>query len=489
MAASGEPARKRRLVGSRDAVEDEQKGDKLSPVPRGFCHYLAPPVRAVCLVFCFQNVQTRASFSLWALPEDVLRLIVRHIVESVERRPDVARFACPEKFERVGAALAGSVFERVGAALAGSVKTTITALALCSSNNVVGGVLTAQLLASGREDGIVQLWDCALRECVATLAGHTGRVTCLSFVSDAIGPILASGSKNGTIVVWDAVGHWQIARLRGQSHCISALTFFTDASFGPCLVSAAGLVPTKPPAAVGPHPSATVRGGVEISHLAQPIASDLLEVIRLWDARKGIEIATLHGHLGGVYSLCVFTNATGTTCLASGGEDKDIKVWDLATREKTATLCGHRRAVHMLACYSSGNGAPMLVSGGADRMFKVWDMDGCLLVKTLLGIVPDTPGEYDVGPISFLSCCAGFDGRVLLVAKGGTRLTLIDLWTGRQVGGLEGTAFVPYFDGASGTDYLAVAGNDGRSISFLSCEANSSEVPEAAPHSPIVATY
>jgi len=57
-----------------------------------------------------------------------------------------------------------------------------------------------RILATGSENGAVQLWSLPSDKPLATLNGETGPVFCVAFSPD--GQTLAAGGFNGTISVW-----------------------------------------------------------------------------------------------------------------------------------------------------------------------------------------------------------------------------------------------------------------------------------------------
>src|SRR5829696_4157292 len=59
---------------------------------------------------------------------------------------------------------------------------------------------TGQLLASGAEDGTIQLWNQSTGTLSFTFVGHTGRILTLAFARD--GEILASRSSDRTVRLW-----------------------------------------------------------------------------------------------------------------------------------------------------------------------------------------------------------------------------------------------------------------------------------------------
>jgi WD40 repeat protein len=59
-----------------------------------------------------------------------------------------------------------------------------------------------KLLASGGDDWTVRVWRPRTGEELATLRGHTGRVSGVAFVPD--GSALLSAGFDGAVKVWDA---------------------------------------------------------------------------------------------------------------------------------------------------------------------------------------------------------------------------------------------------------------------------------------------
>jgi WD40 repeat protein len=67
------------------------------------------------------------------------------------------------------------------------------------------------------------------------------------------------------------------------------------------------------------------------------------KLIKIWDIVKGIELRTLTGHNGWVFSLAVLSDNT----LASGSHDEGtIKIWDTINSEELKTLKDHTRPIN-----------------------------------------------------------------------------------------------------------------------------------------------
>ena len=94
-----------------------------------------------------------------------------------------------------------------------------------------------KIIASGRIDNIVQLWDTEKGIKLTSLYGHKGWVTALAFSAD--GKTLASGDANKAIKLWDVDTYKERATLLGHKNTICALTFMPDLapSYSGCLAS------------------------------------------------------------------------------------------------------------------------------------------------------------------------------------------------------------------------------------------------------------
>jgi WD40 repeat protein len=69
-------------------------------------------------------------------------------------------------------------------------------------------------IASGSDDGTVQVWDAANGGHVYTYRGYAGRVNAVAWSPD--GKRIASGSNDGTAQVWDAVNGGHVYTYRGH---------------------------------------------------------------------------------------------------------------------------------------------------------------------------------------------------------------------------------------------------------------------------------
>jgi WD40 repeat protein len=291
----------------------------------------------------------------------------------------------------------------------------------------------AQFLATGGDDCVVNIWDVASRQCVATLEGHAAPVHQLASFRDVNGlPSLASGSGDNLIIIWDVERRSQTARLSGHLDEVTELVVYQSAAGHPCLAS----------------------GSYRESDQGR---------IWLWDPQARGAIATFHNDDKCVRALYVFNDARGCDLLVSTGSSSLIRVWDLETRETVFALDGHKGA-DLLTGFTRVDDVPMCVSSSNGKI-KVWDLESRLAVA-----------KMDVSPwVTSLVCVAGEDDRVLLVwsdyryrvtfdanglAKLGQGLDdfqIHDLSQGRQVfHGQEkfANAMCAYYDRSSGAPFL-----------------------------------
>jgi WD40 repeat protein/serine/threonine protein kinase len=141
----------------------------------------------------------------------------------------------------------------------------------------------------------VCVWDAATGRRLLTLSGHDGPVLRVAYTPD--GRQLASASRDRLVKVWDTATGEELLTLHGHTSGVSGLAYSPD---GRRLVSTAG---------------GATRGGERIE-----------DGVKIWDARVGQEVLTLHGATG--QSPCL-TFAPDGRRLAAGG-DIGVTIWEAA---------------------------------------------------------------------------------------------------------------------------------------------------------------
>ena len=225
------------------------------------------------------------------------------------------------------------------------------------------------LLASGLNNGRVELWEVETGTKVAALRGHRHWVTSVVFSPD--GMLLASGSRDQIIKLWDVtksveVGTYEVER-KGYSQV--SMSFSPDGAM---------------------------------------LASGFQDgTVRLWDIATQTTIAELEGHVDYINSVAV--SPDGTT-LASGSRDRTIKLWDVATKRNIATFEGHANAIESVVFSPDGT----MLASASGREIVLWDVATQTNIATLGG------HTGSVESVSF-----SFDGTTL--ASGSTDGT-VRLW-------------------------------------------------------------
>lgn len=190
------------------------------------------------------------------------------------------------------------------------------------------------ILAAGREDGSVRIWNVPTRT-HTTLPGHRGKVTGVAFTAD--GRTLAASGEDGEILVWGSnaggtrgwrrMPGWTLA---GGSGSLNSVAFSPD---GRTLAAASD------------------RG-----------------TVLLWNARTGRRRGTLSGHSASVKSVAFSPDGR---ILASGSVDGTVILWNRSTGAR-ATLTGHTNSVSNVAFSADGN---VLASAGTDNRVFLWDAE------------------------------------------------------------------------------------------------------------------
>jgi WD40 repeat protein/predicted Ser/Thr protein kinase len=165
---------------------------------------------------------------------------------------------------------------------------------LAASEFIPGGVTfspDSSLLAYGRGDGAIALWDIATRtNQVPDLEGHERYVTALAFSAD--GSTLVSGSRDRTVRIWDVASRQMRRQLSGFSAFVIGLALSPDGS-----------------------------------HLAVTGAD---QRVRLFETQSWEEINVLKGHSDAVWPV-VFAR-DGRTML-TGSKDGTVKCWAVSKNE------------------------------------------------------------------------------------------------------------------------------------------------------------
>ncbi|SBW22496.1 WD40 repeat-containing protein [Candidatus Protofrankia californiensis] len=248
-------------------------------------------------------------------------------------------------------------------------------------------------LATGSDDGTVQLWDVISSRRTAMLTGHTGAVWSVVFSPD--GTTLATGGDDHTIRLWEAATGQQTAQLTRHTDHVHAVAFSPDGT--------------------------TLATGSDDG------------TVQLWDVISSRRTAMLTGHTGAVRSVAF--SPDGTT-LATGGTDRTLRLWDPTGGQETGRLTGRGDPVWAVAFSPDGTTLATSQNTGHDTnsdhpTVRLWELATGRQTGRLTGNVDVTTAA---GAVAFSP-----DGATLATVHADALLRW-DVTTGRRTSHLAGHA-------------------------------------------------
>eukprot|EP00276_Gloeochaete_wittrockiana_P001520 CAMPEP_0184671942 /NCGR_PEP_ID=MMETSP0308-20130426/85803_1 /TAXON_ID=38269 /ORGANISM="Gloeochaete witrockiana, Strain SAG 46.84" /LENGTH=1318 /DNA_ID=CAMNT_0027119169 /DNA_START=75 /DNA_END=4028 /DNA_ORIENTATION=- len=225
---------------------------------------------------------------------------------------------------------------------------------------------------------------------IATLSGHSNKVTCLSFSHD--GHLLASGGNDKKVLTWNTTtfgisgsfeGHTgNISDVRftsGTSNLLASSSFDKTVKLWSCEDSVRGNGSNNTASGEGAGGGGgrcmqTLQGhsasvfSVDFHPTQHEVlcSSDADGEIRLWNLMSPHSASSTVTFQGGK-KQCRFQPGQSSPVLAAA-LDNVVNIFDIRTSERVTQLTGHQRPVHSLAWNDTGD---LLVSGSEDSV-RVW---------------------------------------------------------------------------------------------------------------------
>jgi WD40 repeat protein len=233
-------------------------------------------------------------------------------------------------------------------------------------------------LVNGNLGGSICVWDIKKTDPslpLKVLEGHVGNVWSLS-MSPANGSIIASAGEDKTVRIWDINDGTCIKVLEGHIKVVRAVAFNIDGSRlassswdqNICIWDMASFTLIQKFKA---HANLVLC--LAYSPDGNMLASGGFDgTICIWDAESLNRLGNPHRLTGPVNAL-VFT--PDSSLIISGSNDQAIRGWDTTNIAQVHVWEGHSSSVHSLATSSDGS---WFVSGSYDKTVRMWQLPGAI---------------------------------------------------------------------------------------------------------------
>ena len=234
-----------------------------------------------------------------------------------------------------------------------------------------------RLLAVGRIDGVVGLWEVDSGKLIHELEKHTDTVVSLVFTND--GTKLVSGARDSQAIVWDVGTGKLIWSLEGHSSSVYGLDVSPDGNLiaSACWDKLLFLWDAKTGEKVQQAKFGDLYNQRFLSKKFKSIkfSPDSRQIlagvssgdIYYFDCKTGLEKSRFFGNSNDITAI---TFSPDGSRLVTGSTDQTIRIWDAETREELRILTGHTRYVESLSFNRDGT---KLYSSSRDGTVRVWD--------------------------------------------------------------------------------------------------------------------
>ena len=245
-----------------------------------------------------------------------------------------------------------------------------------------------KLLATGGNDHTVKLWEVESGRELKTFAGHLEQVSSISFSPDGV--TIGSTGYDGTVKLWDITTGKLLATTplpEDKGDAMDSVVFSPDGT----LVATSQLHGIDGLITVREVPSlrevVSIRGHTFWAEIAfspdgrMIASSERQEVVRLWNARTGVEIKTMTGKIHDQFkhnTADIVFSPDGRT-LATAGHDGLARLWDVGAGEELKVFRGHTNRVSSVAFTPDGR---KLITSSWDKTLRIWSVESAAEVES-----------------------------------------------------------------------------------------------------------
>jgi WD40 repeat protein len=243
-------------------------------------------------------------------------------------------------------------------------------------------------VATGGEDGTVQLWDPTGNSLRVVLPGSGQPITQVTYSPD--GHHLAAVDLSGSVLVWNLLNHTEPKQLRLPQKQVSEVAFSPDSTR---LAAAVGLddslwiwymLDTEYSDHIPTDLLTPYQGGLrdvawspDGHHVAAATQSN---TVLLWDLRTNTGPTMLRGRQKPIWAL---TFSPDGIHLASGSNDGTVRIWDITTRTADPIVFrGHQGTGGNMTFSPDGH---RIVTSGNNATVTIWKIDSISEPLTLEG--------------------------------------------------------------------------------------------------------
>ena len=204
----------------------------------------------------------------------------------------------------------------------------------------IKALLNKELLASGLENGVINIWNLTSNTITKSLRNHTGSIRTFELLNDGT---LVSGSSDLTIKLWNTI-IWQLIRtLQSHDSTVTCIKAFKN--------------------------EILISGSDD-------------NTIKIWNLTNGQVIKKLYGHndpklpvqqmdfIRILISQVTCILVLNDEILASGYEDKIIRLFNITTGQVINELNGHNNWIYGLV-FTSDNSK--IISASTDSYIFIWE--------------------------------------------------------------------------------------------------------------------